>query len=647
MSLTCGLLATLLQQWARRYINITQPPYGPRKRARIRAFFAEGLEKRHLHRAVEALPILLHISLFLFFAGLLVLLFNTDRAVFGIVAGWVGICVAVYGYITLNPLYQQDSPYCSPLSSPAWSFLNGTTFVVIRTLSSKIHNRVGFATLDRMIDLGELSRRRFVNGMVKTAEEAALKLSSEIDARTLMWIFDSSQDDHELGRFFAGIPGFCSSKVVPNPFGAFTEINKWTLSDELVGLMHRTLTSNLVSESVRRDRIQICTKAMHATSLSIRPYICEEIINGGWDGLLNYVEFGHFIKTNRHNDPSTAYYSTCMVAVVIAKVKERGDLWLELAMDHLGISAPVLQNYLAHGDSVLLANYIHLLRDITHAHFDQFHSGDTGSRWKVFDLVSQFDIQDTLPSLQHDFCDLWNEIVDRTEAALDPHIRTILIPMLKNVRRAYIALHEGTDSAPTVFCGSTADDEYILFSISSYPLCNIPGHHTLYASNATAPTSPAQQSHGFLPSPTAHNIVPYVASSSYTPPEQLNRSDYQIPPTFAFTSHSSLGAPTHGVANLPVLPQPAHPSSFSDTPTPLSYANFRALPRSVMQGSSSRTFHPPLFDNTATFPAMSPWAEDPTASQFNDTRSRTRSHFSIPATATPAPSPARPVSAVY
>jgi hypothetical protein len=217
MSLTCGLLATLLQQWARRYINITQPPYGPRKRARIRAFFAEGLEKRHLHRAVEALPILLHISLFLFFAGLLVLLFNTDRAVFGIVAGWVGICVAVYGYITLNPLYQQDSPYCSPLSSPAWSFLNGTTFVVIRTLSSKIHNRVGFATLDRMIDLGELSRRRFVNGMVKTAEEAALKLSSEIDARTLMWIFDSSQDDHELGRFFAGIPGFCSSKVVQTP----------------------------------------------------------------------------------------------------------------------------------------------------------------------------------------------------------------------------------------------------------------------------------------------------------------------------------------------------------------------------------------------------------------------------------------------
>ena len=42
ISITCALLATLLQQWARRYIKVTQPRYSPHKRARIRAFFAEG-----------------------------------------------------------------------------------------------------------------------------------------------------------------------------------------------------------------------------------------------------------------------------------------------------------------------------------------------------------------------------------------------------------------------------------------------------------------------------------------------------------------------------------------------------------------------------------------------------------------------------
>ena len=67
ISLTCALLATLLQQWARHYIEITQPRYSPDKRARIRAFFSEGVERLHLPWAVEALPGLLHLSLFLFF----------------------------------------------------------------------------------------------------------------------------------------------------------------------------------------------------------------------------------------------------------------------------------------------------------------------------------------------------------------------------------------------------------------------------------------------------------------------------------------------------------------------------------------------------------------------------------------------------
>ena len=68
ISLTCALLATLLQQWARRYLTTTQPPrLSPHKRARIRSFFADGVERFRLPLAVETLPTLLHVSLFLFF----------------------------------------------------------------------------------------------------------------------------------------------------------------------------------------------------------------------------------------------------------------------------------------------------------------------------------------------------------------------------------------------------------------------------------------------------------------------------------------------------------------------------------------------------------------------------------------------------
>ena len=96
ISITCALLATLLQQWARRYLKVTQPRYGPDKRARIRAFFAEGVDKFLLPRAVEALPTMLHLSLFLFFTGLSVFLWNINHTIFKLVLSWVGLCTTLW-----------------------------------------------------------------------------------------------------------------------------------------------------------------------------------------------------------------------------------------------------------------------------------------------------------------------------------------------------------------------------------------------------------------------------------------------------------------------------------------------------------------------------------------------------------------------
>ena len=44
MSIACTLFATLLQQWARRYLRTTQEPRGSRNRARIRELMVRGIE---------------------------------------------------------------------------------------------------------------------------------------------------------------------------------------------------------------------------------------------------------------------------------------------------------------------------------------------------------------------------------------------------------------------------------------------------------------------------------------------------------------------------------------------------------------------------------------------------------------------------
>ncbi|KAH9080212.1 hypothetical protein EDB83DRAFT_2284158, partial [Lactarius deliciosus] len=70
ISIACTVIATLLRQWARRYLHITQEPRGPHHRARIRELVAQGVEREQLQRMSLVLPGLFHLSVFLFLSGL-------------------------------------------------------------------------------------------------------------------------------------------------------------------------------------------------------------------------------------------------------------------------------------------------------------------------------------------------------------------------------------------------------------------------------------------------------------------------------------------------------------------------------------------------------------------------------------------------
>jgi hypothetical protein len=126
--------------------------------------------------------------------------------------------------------------------------------------------------------------------------------------------------------------------------------------------------------------------------------------------VLQSVEMGNYLKSRGENrDRETDLYTQSIVAGVIANVRERDNDWLALAKDQLHISGDVLQDYVAHGDSVLLANLIHITSKILRPFEGDHYSAYISSR--ILRSVSQFDILHTLPKLQHDFCALWNDVV--------------------------------------------------------------------------------------------------------------------------------------------------------------------------------------------------------------------------------------------
>ena len=88
--------------------------------------------------------------------------------------------------------------------------------------------------------------------------------------------------------------------------------------------------------------------------------------------------------------------------------------------------------------------------------------------------ASTFNVEDTLPELQREFCALWNQIVRK---ARSDNNRMMTYFILGRIRNTYMALHQHTNSFPTQFSPSTRNNDDILRQPSSYPVCNVSGHH--------------------------------------------------------------------------------------------------------------------------------------------------------------------------
>ena len=491
LSLTCALLATSLQQWARRYVRVTQPRYSPHKRARIRAFFAEGIEKLHLPWAVEALPALLHIAVFLFFAGLVVFIGTINHTVFSIVIWCIGSCIALYLYITLLPIFRHDSPYYTPLTTVAWFCATGVSWLVLRTLkaiASKLHGHK-LVSLDSWYKISVIENRlnkRFFSGFTKETEGSALRLSSDIDVRGLSWTFNSLEEDHELEEFLAGIPGFLSSHEITNPGNALTDlVNRIPGMAYTVFLfIERTFSSGLVSEAIQERRKYVYMRALDFMT-PLLPVTFYQALHF-WESEPNPMKniFGSpdfWLLAEAHSnddDPDVAISAQCMAAAITTHVQERDQRWFQTVMRQLDISEDILHAYLDNGDSLSLANLIHIVRRLVPSHDDVGHTLSLdGLIRHTLRIARNFDAVGTLPELQYSFCALWNQI---TFMAHDQQVsevkRRYARTILRMIRSVYISLHDGTDSQPTAFSASTRSLDPVLWAESSYPLCAVSNH---------------------------------------------------------------------------------------------------------------------------------------------------------------------------
>jgi len=124
------------------------------------------------------------------------------------------------------------------------------------------------------------------------------------------------------------------------------------------------------------------------------------------------VGIGHYLgRWSNSNDGFIA-----IVSCIIVNAARRDDRWLALVMDQLGVSERVLRLYLSNGNSVLLANLIHAIHPNIYFDYPLSH---------ILPSLCKFNVEHTLPDLQHQFCDLssWKRGIARPQRSF-PYPRT-------------------------------------------------------------------------------------------------------------------------------------------------------------------------------------------------------------------------------
>jgi len=191
-SLSAALLAILVQQWVRDYMHVFQRYSDPLKSARLRQYLHEGSEKWYMPVVAEAVPGLLHVSLFLFFVGLGDFVLNINATVAFSTIVPIGICGLLYILAIFAPVIYPQSPYQNSFSGLAWYLLQ------------RLHGR---KYKDRGSDgmLKSVSANMSQGQLQLAMEETGERMRR--DEESIRWLIDNMTEETEMELFVAAIPG--------------------------------------------------------------------------------------------------------------------------------------------------------------------------------------------------------------------------------------------------------------------------------------------------------------------------------------------------------------------------------------------------------------------------------------------------------
>ena len=280
LSLSSALIATMLQQWARSYVE-TPKLSDPNHCARVRSFLFLGTEIYRMQALSQLAFSLLHLSVYLFFAGLVTVFHTINKNVAIALEVAVGVFGLAYIALSILPCVDLQCPYRTPMSYFLWyptHFILSSTAIYFRLFIYLLYGFPGEPRLDDTQDiplgqriLGRLlewsenavkTRWRYITGgLGRAIIKSAIHTKGE-DRRIVIRLFNLLAvygSESELRRFAASIPRDKVLDLIPH-----IESGRIVLLHPLTILL-RSCAAHVSEpdEDVRRRSLLVCLDAIH------------------------------------------------------------------------------------------------------------------------------------------------------------------------------------------------------------------------------------------------------------------------------------------------------------------------------------------------------------------------------------------------
>ena len=305
MALSCGLGATLVQQWVRRYRKLTQHSETPAHRVRIRTFLFEGIKQFQVRMVVENTSLLLHAAIFLFFAGLVDFLFAINDEVAQVIVVIVALFAALYFILTSLPVLFQQCPFQTPLTAVFWYFSHVIMIAVLSpfTCYHRIHKKV-----DKLWD--------HIKGGFDEHILDAVKGKRNIDQMAVKMTLGMCRGDTEVEAFLDAVPGYLQIDDKPEvPDTRFSHIGSLLHPDLPLGKRMVHLFSSCINSSGKMDEVERCRRAVTCSRVVFELSKAFSSVKGPTLDLPESI--GHKLRQLSHDrDPKIAFEALRTIAVL-------------------------------------------------------------------------------------------------------------------------------------------------------------------------------------------------------------------------------------------------------------------------------------------------------------------------------------------